>query len=63
MEVAQGTITSMLSSVPTTPPTPPTPLEEISQRLMEGLQVDIIFPDSSYLEDTKAELKKVLKQK
>lgn len=39
------------------------PLEEISQRLVEGLQVDVIFPRSNYLENIKAELKKVLKQR
>ena len=39
------------------------PLVEISQRLVEGLQMDVIFPHSSYLENVKAELKKVLKQR
>lgn len=39
------------------------PLVEISQRLIEGLQVDVIFPHSCYLDNIKAELKKVLKQR
>lgn len=50
------------SRVPVTPCTPP-PLEEISQRLVQGLQVEVIFPHSSYLDNVKAELKKVLKQR
>ena len=39
------------------------PLIEISKRLVEGLQVDVIFPHSTYLNNVKAELKKVLKQR
>lgn len=45
------------------PSDPAVPLVEIGCRLVEGLQVDVIFPHSSYLDNTKAELKKVLKQR
>ena len=53
------------SSPATVVPSPPSslPLDAISQRLVRGLQVDVIFPHSSYLDNVKAELKKVLKQR
>ena len=38
------------------------PVAEIGQRIVEGLQVDAIFPNSTYLQDVKAELRKVFKQ-
>ena len=39
------------------------PVAEISQRILEGLQVDVVFPDSTYLYNIKAELKKAFKQR
>ena len=39
------------------------PLKEISLRLVDGLQTNVIFPDSNYLENVKAELKKLMKQR
>ncbi len=40
----------------------PVPVAEVGQHIIEGLQVDVIFPDSTYLQDVKAELRKVFKQ-
>ena len=39
------------------------PLREISLRLVEGLQTSAIFPESNYLDNIKAELKKLMKQR
>ena len=41
------------------------PFVEIGSRLVDGLKLDAdgIFPHSSYLNNVKADLKKVLKQK
>ena len=39
------------------------PLREISLRLVEGLQTPVIFPESSYLNNVKAEFKKLMKQR
>ena len=39
------------------------PLREISLRLVEGLQTSVIFPESNYLDNVKAELKKLMKQR
>ena len=47
----------------TSPKTVHVPLREISLRLVEGLQTSVIFPESSYLDNVKAELKKLMKQR
>ena len=47
----------------TSPKTAHVPLREISLRLVEGLQTSVIFPESSYLDNVKAELKKLMKQR
>ena len=39
------------------------PLREISLRLVEGLQTGVIFPEANYLDNVKAELKKLMKQR
>ena len=45
------------------PRTAGVPLREISRRLVEGLQTKVIFPESDYLGNVKAELKKLMKQR
>ena len=45
------------------PKNPGVPLREISLRLVEGLQTSVIFPECNYLDNVKAELKKLMKQR
>ena len=65
MDCSPAKATPPIASCPSNdhPNDPPVPLVEISCRLVEGLQVETIFPQSAYLDNIKAELTKVLKQR
>lgn len=39
------------------------PLEEVSTKLSQGLATESVFPDSTYLSSTKAEICKIMKQR